>query len=325
MQNSDDKKIAVLDLGTNTFHLLIASVNENSIRFLFRKTIPVVLGQEGLDDRLIHRDATSRAINALSEFRDHMNYYGVSEHKALATSAIRDANNGKEFIESAFRETGIRIEPIAGEREAELIYRGVKEGVPITEMSLIMDIGGGSTEFIICDQNEIKWKKSFPIGASRLKEKFMHSDPLQETDVQSMLNYISLALSELQQQIDIFQPSKLIGSAGSFETLCSLADSNYVSYENWNGAIPEHVIIAAKGFKIDLNALKKIYAKLIRSTHEERLNIIEIPEVRKDMIIPALIQLHAVIDSVNPKELWLSVYSLKEGILYNWLDELSLS
>ena len=162
------KHVAIIDLGTNTFHLLITEINGTvGPGNICKKTIPVKLGHNGINQGVIHADAFLRGIKALENFHQLIIQHGVKQVKAMATAAIRNASNGDEFIAEVKKKTGIKIEMIDGETEARLIYAGVREAVKLgTETGLIMDIGGGSVEFIICNSTKIFWKRSFPLGAA---------------------------------------------------------------------------------------------------------------------------------------------------------------
>ena len=151
---------AVIDIGTNTFHLLIAEIKENQeIKVIFKKTIPVKLGEGGVEKGLIAEAAYQRGIDALIDFRKDLNQYQIKNIKATATAAVRDAANGKDFIDEALAKADIKITIIDGLKEAEYIYLGAKaSGVLDQENVLIMDIGGGSVEFIIANDHQIFWK-----------------------------------------------------------------------------------------------------------------------------------------------------------------------
>ncbi|RZK66642.1 MAG: hypothetical protein EOO85_26565, partial [Pedobacter sp.] len=194
---------AVMDLGTNTFHLIIAEVtgisdatgfpnvadsanSANSTgkepRILFKTNLPVKLGEGKINENLIIPEAFERGIKALQEFKKEIDKHGVGIVKAIATSALRSANNGQEFVAAAKEKAGIDISIIDGDQEAIYIYEGVKATGLIDSTSLIMDIGGGSTEFILCDAEGIVWKKSYNIGAARLQQAYFQSDPISRED-----------------------------------------------------------------------------------------------------------------------------------------------
>lgn len=305
-----NKRIAILDLGTNTFHLLIADIAEAKLQgIVFQKTIAVKLGEGGITAGLITKKAFDRGIAALKKFQNTIEHYRSDQVKAVATSAIRGALNGDEFIKKVKSETGISLNIINGDQEAELIYKGVRAGVKMgNDIALIMDIGGGSVEFIICNDQLIFWKRSYPIGAARLMALFHHSDPISEKDTQALHHFLDQTLTDLKQQLAFYQPSLLIGSAGAFETFTELADPKFHLVAN---------TFEKSEFMIELKQFKKVAAMLLKSTHAERTQMPAITQVRVDMIVVATLLTKYILDSTQVKSLKLSTYSLKEGILFD--------
>jgi exopolyphosphatase/guanosine-5'-triphosphate,3'-diphosphate pyrophosphatase len=300
--------IAIIDLGTNTFHLLIAEINENRPKVIFQETIAVKLGEGGMKDGMINVSAFDRGVSAIRQFKTSIDHHGVFQIKAFATSALRSASNSKIFTEKIVKETGIKIEIIDGNREAELIFSGVRAAINMKDQSsLIMDIGGGSVEFIICDQDQIFWKKSFDIGAARLMDQYHKSDPISESNISELHSYLNLVLTDLNTQLSIQKPKQLIGSAGAFETFASMLNPDFKSgFEK-----PE--------FNIDLDKFEKISKFIIRSNHEERAVTAGIPAVRVDMIVVATLLTSYVLNLHEFKTLKLSTYSMKEGILFEMI------
>ncbi|HEY9003548.1 MAG TPA: exopolyphosphatase, partial [Mucilaginibacter sp.] len=163
-----DKRFAVMDLGTNMFHLLIAEGDINNFREIVHEDVAVKLGEGGINKGMILPAPFERGIATMKQFAKQISDNNTQNIKAIATSALRNASNGKEFIERVKTEAGIDIEIVDGNREASFIYSGVKaSGLLSDHNSLIMDIGGGSVEFIIGNQSELTWKQSFEIGAAR--------------------------------------------------------------------------------------------------------------------------------------------------------------
>jgi exopolyphosphatase/guanosine-5'-triphosphate,3'-diphosphate pyrophosphatase len=170
-----------------------------------------------------------------------------------------------------------------------------------------MDIGGGSVEFIICDQDQIFWKKSFDIGAARLMELFHKSDPISESNINELHSNLNSVLIDLKIQLDMYKPKQLIGSAGAFETFASMVDPDFkIQFEK-----PE--------FNIDLDKFEKISKFIIGSNHEERAVTAGIPGVRVDMIVVATLLTRYVLNLYEFKILKLSTYSMKEGILFEMI------
>lgn len=304
-----NNRIAIIDLGTNTFHLLIAENIEGKPVLIHQETIPVRLGEGGMQNGQIISSAFDRGLTALKQFKKQIEHHEAKTIKALATSALRSATNGSEFIERALLDSGITIELIDGNREAELIYEAVKSAINLgTHTSLIMDIGGGSVEFIICTNDKILWKKSYDIGAARLMSQFHHSDPISQSDQNALEHSLNTILVDLIEQINQFKPIQLIGSAGAFETYASLIDPEFkVSFEK-----PE--------FNLDLLEFEKIAKYIIESNQEERAKNPAIPEVRVNMIVMACLLTRYILKLHPFKQLKLSTYSMKEGILFERLN-----
>jgi len=152
-------KAAVIDLGTNTFHLIVAELSPAGVEVIYKTNVPVRLGEGRINENVIIPEAFERGIKTLNDFKQEIDRHGVTLVRAIATSAIRSAGNGVDFVAAASSRAGIEIEVISGEDEASYIFNGVKATGIITAPSLIMDIGGGSTEFIICNPDGQLWKK----------------------------------------------------------------------------------------------------------------------------------------------------------------------
>ncbi len=295
-------KIAAIDLGTNTFHLIIAEKLDTTFEVIFKTNQPVKLGEDITKNNLIIPAAFQRGINCLKEFKSIINKYEVKIVKATATSGIRSALNGKEFVEAVKLETEIVIDIIDGDEEANLIYEGIKLSGAITSKSLIMDIGGGSTEFILCDEEKLIWKKSYNIGAARLMQKFFKSDPINHTDKNKLLIHLEQELMELHTICAQHHPKTLIGSAGAFETYAAMIN-------------PDLDIARISTAELNLIAYKNLAKELINSSHEERLQMENLIPLRVDMIVMAALQTNYIIDNLKILKIKLSTYDLKMGVL----------
>ncbi|MDQ8003224.1 MAG: exopolyphosphatase [Pedobacter sp.] len=295
-------KIAAIDLGTNTFHLIIAEMVGSEMNIIYKTNKPVKLGEDiTLANRIIPT-AFGRGINCLKEFKATLDEHGVSKIRAVATSGVRSAGNGQEFIDTVKKETGIAIELIDGNEEANLIYEGVKYSGAIKGKSLIIDIGGGSTEFIFCDEEGFYWKKSFDIGAARLMQKFFKSDPINETDQQKINIHLQETLTELIDFGRNFGAEILIGSAGAFETYSAMINPSLNLNEIANAPI-------------DIASYHHLSKRLINATHEERIAMPNLVSLRVDMIVMASLITDYVLASLHLKQITLSTYDLKIGVL----------
>ena len=300
---------AIIDLGTNTFHLLIVDKNDDGIRTVYKTHTPAKIGKSGINQGVITEEATQRALGVLQQFRQKIDEFAVplSQVKAIGTSAIRNANNATEFCNKVFLETGLSIEVISGDREADLIYRGVRRGIDLGEqVSVIMDIGGGSVEFIICNASRIFWKQSFEIGGQRLLEKFVLTDPISPSAVRRMNDYFQEQLLPLVNAAHQYAPQILVGSSGSFDTLTDM------DFMHRLGHLPEPHQTA---FDLSLEEFRRAYHLLTTQSHEDRLSIPGMIELRVDMIVPGVVLIDHVLRSLNIRQIRSTTYALKEGIL----------
>ena len=301
-----ENRIAIIDMGTNTFHLLIAEKSNNSYAIVHRERIASKIGVGGINHGMITPEGEERALRALKDFKEVLNHWSVSNAMAFGTSALRNAKNGLSLIERIKFEIGVEAKIISGDEEAELIYKGVRTAVNLgKEKSLIVDIGGGSVEFIIGNEAEIFWKQSFEIGGQRLLERFHHHDPILKEEVTRLQEFLNEALKPLLTQLHILQPTTLVGSSGTFDTLSEIyCHQQNIHYED----LPET--------PLTLQAFENIYKELLSKTRAQRMKIPGMIEMRVDMIVVAcclvefLIRNHAAFINIR-----VSTYSLKEGVL----------
>jgi len=302
-----DNCIAVMDLGTNTFHLMIAKVSDGSFTEIARDHEAVRLGEGGMSKGFIQQSAFDRGIKTMERFSDQIKTHHVNQVKAIATSALRNAANGQEFIDTVKERTGINIELIDGLKEATYIYQGVKvSGALSGSTSLIMDIGGGSVEFIICNQNQMLWKHSFEIGAARLIERFHQVDPIPAESISALHTYLDDTLKPLFIAAEQNHVDKLIGSAGAFETFVEVIELE--KHDNFDAK-------QIKTYDFDIDKLTQVTDLLIASSNQQRKAIKGIISLRVDMIVVASILTRYVMNRLNIGQVGMSTYSLKEGVM----------
>ncbi|WP_296622289.1 exopolyphosphatase [Marivirga sp.] len=298
-------KIAIIDLGTNTFHLLIVEVIDGEEKIIHKEKVAVKLGEGGISEGNINKAAEERAVKTMLYFKDKINEEQVNQVFASATSAMRNASNGKEVIQRIYDETDISIKLISGLDEAKFIHMGVKKALEIgPEPALIMDIGGGSVEFIICNHIEVFWMQSFEIGAQRLLDKFHKHDPILPKDIEKLDDFLRKELEELKVKMDIYQPHNLIGSSGTFDTLI---DINYLEKGEDK---PDDI-----AFSLSLEDFDRIFDEIIHKSREERMAIPGMIEMRVDMIVVAVCLIQFLIENNEFLDIKVSTYALKEGLL----------
>lgn len=300
-------RIAAIDLGSNTFHLLIAEYKSSQIDIIYKTNRPVRLSENITQYNRIIPAAFERGIACLAEYKTIMEEFQVEKLHAVATSAIRSATNGQNFIDQVKLSTGIEIEIISGQQEASFIYEAVKVSGAIKDRTLIMDIGGGSTEFIFCNENKAYWKKSFDIGAARLMQKFWTNDPIAIGELKTLHEYLDETLNELVEFNKDFQARTLVGSAGAFETFLEMSDSS-ISSTN------------IKSATLNINQYKKLSKKLKLSTHEERTHMPNLIPLRVDMIVMACVLTDYILNELKIQDLRMTTYDLKYGVLHKMLN-----
>lgn len=305
------REIAVIDCGTNTFNLLIALDHQQGWKALVRRKKVVKLGAGGIKEGIIAPERVDKAIEALRDYRQTLDERGITTYRITGTAALRDARNGPEVLSKIRKETGFRIELINGDTEAELIRKGVAQALALgSDVSMIMDIGGGSTEFILCNSDEVFWKKSYRLGAARLLEEIHPSDPISADEQGRLHDFLEVELADLASACKKHRPQRLIGSSGSFDTFAAILRKME--------CLPP---IRRTHYCFDLNAYHRLHIELVHSTYTERLKIPGMLRMRADMIVLASLLLTFVLQKTRIGKLELSTYALKEGILSEMLAE----
>jgi exopolyphosphatase / guanosine-5'-triphosphate,3'-diphosphate pyrophosphatase len=305
-------RLAVIDCGTNTFNLIIIEVDDRKKYSKIDNTrIPVKLGEGAINKGFIAPDPFNRGIEAINAFNELIKKHNVDKIIAFATSAIRDAANGELFVQTIHEKFRIRLTVIDGNREAELIYLGIREAVQLnSEASLIMDIGGGSTELIIANRDTIFWKGSFRIGAARLLEKFCPSNPISASEINAIHEYLYDQLTEFFEVIKTHPPSELVGSSGAFDSLVEMI----------NGELGGEPLTESKtAYDINMDAYFQISSLVQSSTLEERKKIRGLVPMRFDMIVISCLMVDFILKACALSKLRVSVYSLKEGALMDFI------
>lgn len=307
-----NRTVGIIDCGTNTFNLLIAEVRPNGRWYKLMSTkIPVKLAPSPTTGK-IGLNRFGRGVDALYILRHNLINFGVTEAYALATSAIREAVNGREFTAFVEAHLGLEVRVITGLEEAMLIYGGVKQCVEFgKEAALIMDIGGGSVEFILADVTGVLWKESFEIGVSRLKGKFMPADPIEPAQRDAVVEFIDDQLPSLKAALVAHQPSRLLGSSGTFDSLVDLLDVKFP------GCYP-HPLPRAN--EIDLQDYHALSEALKASTLRERLAMEGLLPMRADMIVLSVLLIDTVLNLHPFASVSQVAYSLKEGALLDLIE-----
>jgi len=308
------QKVAILDLGTNTFNLLLVKITANAYYIFHNEKVPVMIGKGGINQGILTGDAQERALEALTYYKKIIDAEKINTIYGYATSAFRDAKNGPAFRDLIEERIGISINIISGEEEATFIYKGVKTAFDIGgDNSLIMDIGGGSVEFIIGNRDEIVWKKSYNIGAQRLLDWFHNVDPMPMEDVNKIDEFFGNELKELAGEMDKYKPQCLIGSSGTFDTLSEIYQHQINRFIKGDET---ELPLTPEGFE-------KIHQQIIHLNKEDRLKIPGMISMRVDMIVVASCLVKYVIDHFSINTIRVSAHSLKEGMISVIRQEMS--
>ncbi|MCA1762616.1 MAG: hypothetical protein ABR574_08120 [Cryomorphaceae bacterium] len=306
-------KVGIIDLGTNTFNLLIAEVDDKGgYKPVYRSKVGVKLGEGSFEKAYITEEAMDRAFIALQAQISAIKNQYCDRILAFATSAVRNASNKQQFVDRVRELFGITIMVIDGIKEAQMIFQGVqlagalKEGEP----ALIMDIGGGSTEFIIANSEEITWKKSYEIGVSRLLEKFSPEDPISPETEAKIVKYIRDNIREALEEGRKANVKILIGSSGSFDTF-----SDVLAHRK--GEFDQTKDLTSAVF--DYPQLVAHLDELVKSNRNQRELMEGMVSIRIRMIVMSALIARVVMEEINFDEVRLSRYSLKEGVLFDVL------
>lgn len=297
-------RVAVMDLGTNTFHLLIVHVNAaDEFEELHKEKYFVKLAEGGIE--MIGAPAMERAKQTLRRYRVLIDAFAVSQLKVLGTAALRTASNGASLLSWAKNELDFDIEVIAGGEEAQFIHSGVYQSLPSRSgRYLVMDIGGGSVEFIIGEGGKALWYQSFPVGAAVLLRQFHRQDPIHQEEIAAIYQFLDEKLAPIQAALALHPTTWLIGAAGTFDVIANeIADPS--GTHTW---------------EIDLEKFPQLYQALQATTLADRQASDWIPYDRIDMIVVASVLIQYVVERFEIDRFSVSAYSLKEGVIADMLD-----
>jgi exopolyphosphatase/guanosine-5'-triphosphate,3'-diphosphate pyrophosphatase len=315
---SYNKNIAAIDIGTNSFHLIVVRTKDNgNFEIIDREKEVIRLGEGSTGDiKLINQSALERGITALSRFKGIADSHNA-EIRAVATSAVREAHNKNEFIERVINETGIQIEIISGTEEARLINLGVLKAVSVfNKKSFIVDIGGGSTEFIVSQKGNILFSQSLKIGAVRLSHKFFPDNIVTNAQVNACRKWVEGEIFHVVEKIAQYKFQTAVGSSGT------IMSTGLMIYAMRNGSVSPLSIL--NNFEFSKKELLKIESEILeRKTIEKRKKIPGLDDKRADIIPAGIIILSTIFKMLDIDKMIISGYALREGIIIDTLQKLS--
>ena len=307
--------IGAIDIGTNSTHLLIAlikpSLNTFSIEIAEKCTTR--LGERDPASGDLTDIAMNNVVEALRHFEEITRSYNVCELLTAATSAVREAPNGAEFISRLKEELDIEVNMISGSEEARLIYLGVLSGMPFEDRPyIIIDIGGGSTELILADANDARALTSTKLGAVRLQRQFIRNDSIFDYKKEFLKAYIqgSLepAIDKIKKRILENESPLLVATSGTAMALGSL-----IANEDYEKNIKLH------GYTFSRNNLEKMVNKLIDMNIDQRKKLSSINERRAEIIVPGALILETSMQLLGFEKVILSERALREGLIVDWM------
>jgi len=310
-----EKILASIDIGTNSFHLVIASVNEKGqFQVLTRDKEVVRLGSGSNDMKYLSPEATERGVSTLKRFKLICDSYDA-EIRAIGTSAIREALNKDKFITSVLENTGIHIEVITGLEEARLIYLGVLQALEVFDKKiLLIDIGGGSTEFLVGRKGKVLFANSIKIGALRLTQKYFGDKKTKQRSIDEARLYVKNFLNPVVRNLTDFDYDFAIGTSGTINNLGAVIYAETNSYDDEQVNLNNYVYNKRQLWK----AIKKIFNA---ESISDRYNIPGLDPKRADIIQAGAVILEQIFIELNIEELTLSNYALREGIMIDTISK----
>lgn len=301
------ERLAVIDLGSNTFHLLIVDVSDMTMKTVYRERIFTGLSDGGVD--MIKDQKIAEGLDAIRYFKKKLTKYGSPKVTVIGTAVLRHARNRDVFINQAETILSTNIRVIDGSKEADYIYKGIilHKNLQIGN-HLVMDVGGGSTEFIIIQDGKKIWANSYPLGVGILHQKFHNTEPISSNELKDLYDYVAYMTSDLIQVARKFSPISLTGASGSFEILQLMTQ----------GFVDEHSTST-----IDNNTFVEIYHQIVSADIVQRINLKGLPPQRAKLIVVGMALKMAIFKMIEPTNLIVSPYALKEGVLHDMMNELS--
>jgi exopolyphosphatase/guanosine-5'-triphosphate,3'-diphosphate pyrophosphatase len=300
-------KYAVIDIGTNSIRMLLAEVKDGEIKNSTKVLEMTRIGKGVNKTKRLSDDAMDRSIDALRKFKDLAIDYGASEIKAIATSAVRDALNKDEFITRVKEELGMEIDVISGEKEAELGFAGVIYGnMSKSQDILVIDIGGGSTEFIIGVGNEIKYRTSIDVGAVRMTDKHISTDPISDDEFNNLAQDIEKILRDVIVKIKEYNIEEVFGIGGTVTTLAAI-DQNLDMYDRNK----------VHNYKLKTYEIEDMIDRFKSLNNDARKKIRGLQPKRADIILAGSIILYEILKALGVEQIIISDYDNLEGYIFS--------
>jgi exopolyphosphatase/guanosine-5'-triphosphate,3'-diphosphate pyrophosphatase len=300
-------RVASIDIGTNTVLLLIAEVEGGRINPLFEMETVIRLGEGVQKNRMLMNEAMDRGLQTLNQYLERCQAMEVQKIFAVGTSALREAKNSEAFLKLVKEELNLSIEVISGEEEAQLSFLAVVMDLrEIKKTILVVDVGGGSTEFILGQRNQIKQWVSLPVGSVRFTEQFLHSDPIHNEEWEKMERRVRELLVNIPHSVD---PSSMVAVGGTATTLASVEQG-----------LDEFIAEKIHHFVLKKEALKNQLLLYRSKTIEERKKIPGLPAARADVILAGGTILYLAMEELKCPSILINCHGVRYGLIYERLN-----
>jgi exopolyphosphatase/guanosine-5'-triphosphate,3'-diphosphate pyrophosphatase len=312
----NSKNIAAVDVGTNSFHLIVVQTKpDGNFEIIDREREVIRLGEGNTGDiKIILPEAMERAVNALKRFKGIADSHNAPV-RAVATSAVRESSNKNELIKKIFDETGVEIEVISGYEEARLIYLGILKSVPVFDKkTLVIDIGGGSTEFLIGEKGKTLFSVSLKLGAVRLAQKFFDNYELTQDSIKECRNWVHGEIFNVAESAKRIGFDICVGSSGTIMASGSMIEALIKGRKEENFILNNYEFTKNDFFEVRDEVLKK-------KTAERRKKIPGLDEKRADIIPAGIIILEEIIAQFGLERITISAYALREGIILDSMQK----
>jgi exopolyphosphatase/guanosine-5'-triphosphate,3'-diphosphate pyrophosphatase len=301
-------RIAAIDVGSNSIHMVIAQADaDGGLTTLWRLKEMVGLGRISFPSRRLTYDAMDRAVETLRRFQDEAQRRQCERVVAVATSAVREAENGGDFVQRTRRELGLHVRVISARDEARLIYLGVRHEMDLKGgPHLIFDVGGGSVEFVVGDAEKPLMLESRKLGAARMTAKFVKSDPIDGDELKALLSHYDQELAPIVDAIKSHKIAGAVGTSGTIETLAAMCGDE----EGSNGDATVY---------ISASALAKLVSDLLESRSKDRAKLKGLDDDRKDQILAGALLVNRLFELLEIKRMQVCGSALREGLLIDFL------
>lgn len=300
------RRLAVLDLGSSSFHLLVADAEPGgTIHRVGRERVMLRLGALISDGAKIPRSAADAAVETVEQMRRDAREAGAERVIAVATAALRDASNGREVVQRLSESLGERVRMLSGEEEARLIFRALSQRLRLgAERALGLDLGGGSLEVACGAAGEVAWERSFPLGSVRVHQELGRDDPLTSEQQRAISQRVEEALAKLRERVERFAPERAVAIGGTVRALYRLANG----LDEDTHRIP----LDARLRRSEIDALAQ---RLASSSHAGRMRMRGMSARRADLLPTGALIVQAIVRTLDLRELDVCDWGLREGVL----------